>query len=218
MITEIISIAGEKQGNFELPDNLFKQEANAGLVWEVVNNYLANQREGSANTKTRGEISGGGKKPWRQKHTGRARQGSIRSPIWVGGGIVFGPRPRDYSFRIPKKKRRKALMIALSEKLNSNNLKIVADLPKEINKTKEMVKFLTDIGMTEGKILLLSDSTTENLIRASRNIPHLSLKCVKDLNVYDVLKANHIVFSKAGIEQFIKEIGSKYISEIEANQ
>ena len=213
MIAEILSISGEKQGNIELPDNLFKQESNSGLVWEVVNNYLANQRQGSAKTKTKGEVRGGGKKPWRQKHTGRARHGSVTSPIWVGGGVVFGPMPRDYSIRMPKKKRRRALIVALSEKLNSNHLKIVADIPKDINKTKEMAKVLSGLGLNQGRILMVLDSVSENLIRSTRNIPNLGLKCAKNLNIYDVVSSDQLIFSKTGIEQFIDEVGLNLIGK-----
>jgi large subunit ribosomal protein L4 len=213
MTAEVLSISGEKQEKMELPDNLFLQKSNPGLVWEAVNNFLANQRQGTAKTKTKGEVSGGGRKPWRQKHTGRARHGSIRSPIWVGGGIVFGPTPRSYSFQIPKKKRRKALLIALSEKLNSNNLKVVSDIPKDINKTKEMAKILGGLGLSKGRTLILLDTISENLIRSTRNIPNLALKCARDLNVYDVVSSEQILFSKTGLEQFIADIGSKLSKE-----
>lgn len=213
MITEILSVSGEKQEKMELPDNIFQQKPNPSLVWEAVNNFLANQRQGNAKTKTRGEVRGGGKKPWRQKHTGRARAGSIRSPIWVGGGTVFGPSPRDYSFHLPKKKRRKALLVVLTDKINTNSLKIISDVPKDINKTKEIAKILTGLGVSEGRTLLLLDSVSENLVRSTRNIPKLNLKCAKDLNVHDVISSDHIVFTKPGIEQFITEIGNKIIEE-----
>lgn len=213
MMAEVLSIAGEKQETIELPDNLFAQKPNPGLVWEAVNNYLANQRQGTAKTKTRGEVSGGGKKPWRQKHTGRARHGSIRSPIWVGGGIVFGPVPRDYSHRMPKRKKRKAILIALSEKLNADNLKIITDLPQDINKTKEIAKIIAGLGFSSGKTLFLLDKISENLRRSTRNISNLCLKCAKDLNIYDVVNSDRIVFSKSGIEQFITHIGKAMSKE-----
>jgi large subunit ribosomal protein L4 len=213
MITEILSVSGEKQEKMELPDNIFQQKSNPSIVWEAVNNFLANQRQGNAKTKTRGEVRGGGRKPWRQKHTGRARAGSTRSPVWVGGGVVFGPSPRDYSFHLPKKKRRKALLVALTEKVNTSNLKIISDVPKDIIKTKEIAKILAGFGVSEGRTLLLLDSVSENLVRSTRNIPNLNLKCAKDVNVYDVIRSEHIIFTKLGIEQFITEIGSKIIEE-----
>ena len=213
MIAEISSVSGEKQEKMELPDNIFQQKSNPSIVWEAVNNFLANQRQGNAKTKTRGEVRGGGKKPWRQKHTGRAWAGSTRSPIWVGGGVVFGPSPRDYSFHLPKKKRRKALLVALTEKVKTSNLKIISDVPKDIIKTKEIAKILAGFGVSEGRTLLLLDSVSENLVRSTRNIPHFNLKCAKDVNVYDVISSDHIVFTKPGIEQFITEIGSKIIEE-----
>ncbi len=213
MIAEILSISGEKKDKMELPDNLFQQKSNPGLVWEAVHNYLANQRTGTAKTKTRGEVTGSGKKPWRQKHTGRARHGTVTSPIWVGGGTVFGPMPRDYSIQMPKKKKRKALIVALSEKLVSNQLKIVDDIPKDINKTKEMAKVLAGFDLKQGKIILLLDTVSENLIRATRNIPNFTLKCAKNLNIYDVVSSNQVVFSKAGIQQFIDEIGMNLVEK-----
>lgn len=217
MIAEVLSITGEKQEKIELPDNLFQSKPNLSLVWEAVRNYLANQRQGTAKTKTRGEVSGGGRKPWRQKHTGRARHGSIRSPIWVGGGIVFGPMPRDYSYRMPKRKRRKALLAALADKLKANNLKIISELPQDIQKTSEMAKILTGLGLADGKTVLLLDSISENLIRVSRNIPNLSLKYAKDLNVYDVVGSDWVVFSKAGIEQFINNMEKLEKTKVEVN-
>lgn len=213
MKTDILAMAGEKPEKMELPDKIFQQKSNPSIVWEAVNNFLANQRQGTAKTKSRGEVRGGGKKPWRQKHTGRARVGSTRSPIWVGGGIVFGPTPRDYSYHLPKKKRRKALLVALTEKVNTNNLKIISDVSKDIIKTKEMIKILTGFGVGEGRTLLLLDSVSTNLIRSTRNIPNLNLKCAKDVNVYDVMSSDQVVFTKPGIEQFIAEIGSKVKAE-----
>lgn len=218
MIAEILSISGEKKDKIELPDNLFQQKSNPGLVWEAVHNYLANQRTGTAKTKTKSEITGSRKKPWRQKHTGRARHGSTLSPIWVGGGVVFGPMPRDYSIRMPKKKKRKALIVALSEKLAANQLKIVDDIPKDINKTKEMAKVLAGFDLKQGKIILLLDTVSKNLIRSVRNIPNFTLKCARNLNIYDVVCSNQLVFSKAGIQQFIDEIGMNFAgNKVEEN-
>ncbi|MFB0510259.1 MAG: 50S ribosomal protein L4 [bacterium] len=209
MMAEVISTTGERQEEINLPENIFNQKSNPGLIWEAIRNHLANQREGNAKTKSKGEVSGGGKKPWRQKHTGRARHGSIRSPIWVGGGVVFGPSPRDYSVQMPKKKKQKALLVALSDKMKTSALKVISDLTLESNKTKEMAKVLSGLGLKETRTLILLDSISEDLKHAARNIPNLTLKRAKDLNIYDVVGAEKIIFSKNGIEQFIANYGNK---------
>lgn len=209
MMAEVISTTGERQEEINLPENIFNQKSNPGLIWEAIRNHLANQREGNAKTKSKGEVSGGGKKPWRQKHTGRARHGSIRSPIWVGGGVVFGPSPRDYSVQMPKKKKQKALLVALSDKMKTSALKVISDLTLESNKTKEMAKVLSGLGLKETRTLILLDSISEDLKHAARNIPNLNLKRAKDLNIYDVVGAEKIIFSKNGIEQFIANYSNK---------
>jgi len=209
MMAEVISTTGERQEEINLPENIFNQKSNPGLIWEAIRNHLANQREGNAKTKSKGEVSGGGKKPWRQKHTGRARHGSIRSPIWVGGGVVFGPSPRDYSVQMPKKKKQKALLVALSDKMKTSALKVISDLTLETNKTKEMAKVLSGLGLKETRTLILLDSISEDLKHAARNIPNLNLKRAKDLNIYDVVGAEKIIFSKNGIEQFIANYSNK---------
>ncbi|MDH5185814.1 MAG: 50S ribosomal protein L4 [candidate division WOR-3 bacterium] len=208
-MAEVISTTGERQEEINLPENIFNQKSNPGLIWEAIRNHLANQREGNAKTKSKGEVSGGGKKPWRQKHTGRARHGSIRSPIWVGGGVVFGPSPRDYSVQMPKKKKQKALLVALSDKMKTSALKVISDLTLETNKTKEMAKVLSGLGLKETRTLILLDSISEDLKHAARNIPNLNLKRAKDLNIYDVVGAEKIIFSKNGIEQFIANYSNK---------
>jgi large subunit ribosomal protein L4 len=199
MKVDYIAINGSVKDKLELPESIFGLEDNGGLVWEAVTNYLANQRQGTAKTKTRGEVRGGGKKPWRQKHTGRARAGSIRSPIWVGGGTVFGPRPRDYSYKLPKQKKRKALCTALSMKLRSQNIKIVEDFELENNKTKEMAKILKTLGLF-GETVLVKDSFPKNMILASRNIPKFSLATAKDLNIYDCVASENLVFTLKGLD------------------
>lgn len=209
MMAEVISTTGERQEEINLPENIFNQKSNPGLIWEAIRNHLANQRQGNANTKSRGEVSGGGKKPWRQKHTGRARHGSIRSPIWVGGSVVFGPKPRDYSVQMPKKKKQKALRIALSDKMKTSALMVISDLTLESNKTKEMAKVLAGLGLKQTQTLILLDSISEDLKHAASNIPNLTLKRAKDLNVYDVVSAEKIIFSKNGIEQFIANYANK---------
>ncbi len=200
MKVDYIAIDGSVKDKVELPESIFGVEPNDGLVWEAVCNYLANQRQGTAKTKTRGQVRGGGKKPWRQKHTGRARVGSIRSPIWVGGGTVFGPVPRDYSYKIPKQKRRKALCVALSMKLKNQGVKFVEDFELANNKTKEMIAILKTLGLTNGATVIVQDACPKNMVLASRNIPNFSLTTGKDLNVYDCVVSDNIVFTLKGLD------------------
>lgn len=202
MKVDFLAIDGTIKGQIELPETIFGLPDNSGLVWEVVTNYLANQRQGTAKTKTRGEVRGGGKKPWRQKHTGRARVGSIRSPIWVGGGTVFGPMPRDYSYKIPKKKKRKALCVALSMKLRNQAVKFVEDFDIENHKTKEMVKILNKFGLNkDNSVILVKDIFSKNMILASRNIPNFSLTTAHDLNIYDCVAKDLLIFTTKGLAQ-----------------
>lgn len=201
---DFTAIDGTVKDKIELPESIFGLEDNGGLVWEAVTNYLANQRQGTAKTKTRGEVRGGGKKPWRQKHTGRARVGSIRSPIWVGGGTVFGPRPRDYSYKIPKQKKRKAICVALSMRLRNQNIRFVEDFDLENNKTKEMVKILKTLNLNKGGIILVKDKFSKNMLMAGRNIPNLSLVSAKDLNIYSCVACDNIVFTAKGLDELKK--------------
>jgi large subunit ribosomal protein L4 len=203
MKADFLGIDGTVKNQIDLPESIFGIEDNGGLVWEAVTNYLANQRQGTAKTKTKGEVRGGGKKPWKQKHTGRARAGSIRSPIWVGGGTVFGPVPRSYSYKIPKQKKRKALCVALSMKLRNQNIKFIEDFELENNKTKEMVKILKPFGLT-GETVLVKDTFSKNMILASQNIPKFSLAPAQDLNIYHCVASANLVFTLKGLEGITK--------------
>ena len=203
MKADFISIDGTVKNQIDLPESIFGLADNGGLVWEAVTNYLANQRQGTAKTKTKGEVRGGGKKPWRQKHTGRARVGSIRSPIWVGGGTVFGPMPRDYSYKIPKQKKRKALCVALSMKMRNQNIKFIEDFELENNKTKEMIKIVKSLGLQK-QTVLVNETLSKNMILASRNIPKFSLATARDLNIYDCVVSDNIVFTLKGLEGITK--------------
>ncbi|MEO0116644.1 MAG: 50S ribosomal protein L4 [candidate division WOR-3 bacterium] len=210
MKTSLFSITGEIKREIEIPDEIFNCPIEEGVVWEVVRNYLANQRQGTASTKTRGEVSGGGRKPWPQKHTGRARHGSRRSPIWVGGGKVFGPKPRDYHYSLPKKKKRKALAISLSAKMGEKGIIFLEDFSLLSPKTKEMVKILRNLGINQGEsCLLLLAQITQEVKLASRNILHFQLKQAKDLNTYDVLKNNKLLFTESGLNQFLEIFSQK---------
>lgn len=174
------------------------------VIHQVVVNYLANQRQGTHSTKTRGEVRGGGRKPWRQKHTGRARHGSIRSPLWVGGGIVFGPRPRDYSYELPKKLRRVALREAIEGKIRDNELILIDNIKLERPKTKEMVSILKRFGI-DGSVLIISPEKDENLILSSRNIPGVTVRPVADVNVYDIVSHDRIIILKEAMSRLEAE-------------
>lgn len=197
----------DKSIQVELPDRVFKRSGTDSLVWEAVRVYLANQRQGTARTKTRGEVSGTGKKPYRQKHTGNARHGSRRSPIFRGGGIAFGPMPRDYGLKLPKQKRRTALYVALSARHAEGAVKVFDDLAIAEPKTKLMVAALAGMGL-EGKVLLLPANVPENMLRAGRNIPGLTVMPARMLNAYAVLDHDTVAFTKSGLASFLEMVGA----------
>jgi large subunit ribosomal protein L4 len=197
---DLLTIGGEVKGQIDLPAAVFDQKGKKGLVWESVTCYLANQRQGNACTKTRAEVSGTGKKPHRQKHTGHARQGSKRSPQFVGGGIAWGPRPRDYSYELPKKLRRQALVLALSARKGENAVTVVEDFELPEPKTREMAKVLKGLKL-EGKVLLLTSGGLESLKRASRNLPGLTVTTAQRVNTYDVVSHSRIVLTESALKQ-----------------
>src|SRR5688572_23287712 len=171
---EIKNLANEVVGTVELSDEVFKAKVNEPLIWEAVKHYTDSMRSGTAATKTRAMVSGSGKKPWRQKGTGRARVGEIRNPLWRHGGTVHGPQPRDYSYRFPRKKLRGALRSALSAKLEGNSLTIVDAFTLEGNKTKDLLKILRGLG-GDGKVLIVDSADNKNLMLSSRNLPNVKL-------------------------------------------
>ncbi len=188
----------------ELPAATFGVEPNEHVVWEAVKCYLANQRQGTVMTKTRSEVRGGGKKPWRQKGTGRARAGSSRSPVWVGGGTVFGPRPRDYGYRLPRKIRRLALRSALSARAQDGNVGIVDAGVLDAPRTKGVADFLKAAGMADHKVCLITKGSNAALVRSVRNLRGVTVLQHGALNVYELLKAEVILVSEeavAGIEE-----------------
>ncbi|HHV93919.1 MAG TPA: 50S ribosomal protein L4 [Firmicutes bacterium] len=195
----VYNMEGNKVGEMELNDEIFAAPVNTALMHQAVVAYLANQRQGTASTKTRGEVRGGGRKPWRQKGTGRARHGSIRSPIWVGGGVVFGPKPRDYRLALPKKARRQALKSALSTKVSAGNLIIVDKLQFDEPKTRKMVEVLKNL-QVNGKALVVTASDGRNVVLSARNIPGVSTIRAQDLNVYAVLNSEQLVMTKEAVE------------------
>ena len=191
---DVYNIEGKKVSDVELKEEIFGIEPNEAIVHSVVVNYLANQRQGTKSTKTRAEVSGGGKKPWRQKGTGRARQGSIRAPHWVGGGIALGPKPRSYKYRVNKKERRLAIKSVLSSKVLENELVVVDAIDFKEIKTKNMVNALTNLKV-EGKTLILLPEKNENVQKSARNIEGVKTSLVNTINVYDLLKYTNLVIT-----------------------
>lgn len=191
---DVYNIEGKKVSDIELADSVFGIEPNEKIVHSVLVNYLANQRQGTANTKTRAEVSGGGRKPWKQKGTGRARQGSIRAPQWFKGGIALGPKPRDYRYTVNKKERRLAIRSVLSSKVLENNLVVVDSLAFNEIKTKNMVNALTNLKV-EGKTLIVLPEKNENVQKSARNIEGVKTSLVNTINIYDLLKYNKLVLT-----------------------
>ena len=191
---DVYNIEGKKVSDIELADSVFGIEPNEKIVHSVLVNYMANQRQGTSNTKTRAEVSGGGRKPWKQKGTGRARQGSIRSPQWFKGGIALGPKPRDYSYRVNKKERRLAVRSVLSSKVLENNLVVVDSMNFDAIKTKNMVSALNNLKV-EGKTLIVLPEKNENVQKSARNIEGVKTSLVNTINVYDLLKYNKLVLT-----------------------
>ena len=200
----VYNSANQQVGDIELNDSVFGVEMNAGLVHQAVVMQLASRRLGTHATKTRGLVRGGGRKPWRQKGTGRARSGSTRSPLWVGGGTVFGPQPRSYAFRMPKKQRRLAIKCALSDKVASGDFIVLDDLQLDAPKTKSVVKMLGDFGV-DAKSLIITLDENENVELSSRNIPGVKAINTMGLNVYDILNHSKLFITKAAIEK-IEEV------------
>ena len=191
---EVYDINGKKVKEVELKNEVFGIEPNEAVVHSVLVNFLANQRQGTQSTKTRSEVSGGGKKPWRQKGTGRARQGSIRAPQWIKGGIALGPKPRSYKYTVNKKERQLAIKSLLSSKVLENNLVVVDSLPLKEIKTKEMVKALSNLKV-EGKALIMLPEKNENVQKSARNTEGVKTTLVGTINVYDLLKYNKLVLT-----------------------
>ena len=199
----IYNMKGEQVGTYELKDTIFGIEANEHVMHMAVLQYLANKRQGTQSAKTRAEVRGGGKKPWRQKGTGRARQGSIRSPQWTGGGVVFAPKPRDYSFKLNKKVKRLALKSAFSAKLQDNKMMVLDELTLDEIKTKEMKKVLDNIKVEKALVVIGEDS--KNVVLSARNIPGVKTSGVNTVNVYDLLKYDTFVVTKSALAE-IEEV------------
>ncbi len=201
---EVYDMTAEKVGKLELSPAIFEVEMNAGLVHQVVVMQLASRRLGTHKTKNRSEVRGGGRKPWRQKGTGRARAGSRRSPLWRGGGVIFGPNPRDYSFSMPRKQRRLALRCVLSDKLKSGDLIVLDNLDFEAPKTKQMIKLLDDFKI-ENKALFITEEPKENVQRSVNNIQGVKTIGALGLNVCDILYHDKLILTKDAVAK-IEEV------------
>lgn len=207
MSVAVIKTDGSQGEMVDLPAALFGREPNEAVVHSYIVAYLANQRQGTSSTKTRKEVNGGGIKPWRQKGTGRARAGTIRSPLWPGGGTVFGPSPRSYETRLPKKQKRLALLSVLSDKARNDRVKVLADLSLPDGKTKNFAALLGRLGLAEKKVLILHEGQNTDLQRASRNIPAVKVSRARLANVYDVLDADMLVITVAGLKDMEEVFG-----------
>ena len=198
-VADVFNIEKKKVAKLELNDAVFGAEPNDAIIYDVIKMQMAARRSGTASTKTRHDVSGGGKKPWRQKGTGRARAGTTRSPIWRGGGIVFGPHPRDYSYSIPKKMRRKALICALSMKLKQDKMLILKDFPMEKISTRTFKGIVDLFGLKKALFVLDNDNNT--LQKSSRNLKNIKMIRSEGINVYDILNHEHLVLLEPSIKK-----------------
>lgn len=186
--------------SLSVSDECFGLKGRGSLMHEAVKNHLANQRQGTAQTKTRGMVSGGGKKPWRQKHTGRARAGSSRSPLWKGGAVIFGPMPRDYSYDMPKKAKKAALSAALSAKLRDGEIVFVDAISIAKPRTKDMMEAIKGLDLAGKSLLIVIGAPDKNVYLSARNIPAVSVKLASDINAYDVLKHERLVIAEDAVK------------------
>ncbi len=204
MLTNVFDMSGKQVGQIELSDAIFGIEVNQSVVHDVVKNHLANCRQGTQSALTRAEVSGGGRKPWRQKGTGRARQGSTRAPQWTHGGIVFAPKPRDYSYTLNKKTRRLALKSALSAKAAEQSIVVIDSIKMDTPKTADFAKFLAAVGC-DCKTLVVTAEADANVVKSGRNIPGCEITFANLINVYDVVNAAKLVVDQAALAK-IEEV------------
>ena len=204
----LYDIKGNNIGDVELCDAVFGQEVNTSVLHQVVVNYLANQRQGTQSTKTRSEVRGGGIKPWRQKGTGRARQGSIRATQWIKGGIALGPKPRDYRFSVNKKVKAVALKSALSAKVAGNEFIVVDDIAFDAIKTKQVVEMLSALKV-DSKALIVTNDKNDNLVKSAKNIEGVATTFMGSLNVYDILKYDVMVITKDAVSKIEEVYGNE---------
>ena len=197
---DILNLKGEKVKDTKLNDNVFGVEPNDSVIYDAVVLYNASQRQGTHSTKTRSEVSGGGRKPWRQKGTGNARQGSIRAVQWRHGGIAHGPKPRDYSYRVNKKERRLALKSALSYKAKDKDIILLENISMETNKTKDMLNILNTLNIADYKLLLIVNELTDNVCLSARNLGNVKIVLPTEVNTYDVMNADKLVITMDALQ------------------
>ncbi|UXR53210.1 50S ribosomal protein L4 [Staphylococcus simulans] len=203
---DVLKVDGSKAGSVELSDAVFAIEPNKDVLFEAINLQRASLRQGTHSVKNRSAVRGGGRKPWRQKGTGRARQGTIRAPQWRGGGIVFGPTPRNYAYKMPKKMRRLALRSALSFKVQENEFKIIDAFGLEAPKTKEFTKVLSNLELPK-KVLVVTESEDVNVELSARNIPGVQITTVTGLNVLDITSADSVLITEAAAKKVEEVLG-----------
>jgi len=201
----LYNINGNSTGDMEVNDSVFSIEPNQAVIQEVVLALMANKRQGTACTKRRDEVRGGGKKPWKQKGTGNARTGSTRSPVWVGGGSVFGPKPRSYYQKLTSKKKQLALRSALTERLRDGDLVVVDSFDVQEPKTKPVIELMDKLQVTQTALIVM-DTANENFIKSARNIPFVKLCVANNINTYDLLRFQKVIFEKAALSKVEKSL------------
>jgi large subunit ribosomal protein L4 len=205
---DILDLKGSSTDKIDIPEEITSQEVNINLLHMEVRRFLASARSGTSKTKDRSEVSGGGKKPWRQKGTGNARAGSNRSPLWRHGGVVFGPVPRNYSFKLNKKVVRKSKLMALTDKINENKLLIVSAFNFDKPSTKEAYNVLKSLKINDNKVLVVIDRLEGNEVLSFRNLPNVLVTSYKSINTYELLISNFVLFTKDSFEKMLKELSN----------
>ncbi len=206
--TIVYDVEGKEVGEIEIDDSLLVEEVNTDVVYSAITWQMARRRKGTASTKTRSEVRGGGRKPWRQKGTGRARQGSIRSPLWPGGGVTFGPKPRKYSYSLPKKVRRLALRSALTAKIDAGEMIVIDELRVEIPQTKWMVNVLKNLSAGD-KPLIVTSEKDENITKCARNIKGIKVIRWDGLSVYDIVRHPKVIIVQEALEKIMKRLSDQ---------
>jgi len=203
---DVYSTKGQKVDSVKLSAKIFDGKVNKTLIHNAVKMHLANQRIGAASTKNRSEVSGGGKKPWKQKGTGRARTGSIRSPLFKGGGVIFGPRPKDYSYSMPKKSKKAALISAINSKMNNDEMLFIEDIKLDNIKTKDFIAIFKKLKVDNKKILVVVADLDKNTVLSARNVKNICLKAADNFSMYDVLVAEKLIITKSSLKKINKRV------------
>ncbi len=209
MELKVYDMSAKESGTIKIPDIIISDKVDKNFLYEIVKYYLANERVGTASTKTRAEVSGGGRKPWRQKHTGRARQGSIRSPLWKGGGVVFGPKPRDYSLDMPKKKLKLALSQVLTQRIKDNCVYVFDVFRFSEPKTKNFVSLLKNLNIADKKVLVVLSEINDETLKSMRNYPYVEYIAAKDVNAYDVINSEVLIIDRAAVDIIARRLEDK---------